>query len=149
MIQGVIIKKLNRIPDERGCVFHMLRSDDAEFEQFGEIYFSMVYPGVVKAWHLHTKMTLNYAVPVGMVKLVLYDDRENSPTKGELMELYLGEQNYCLVKIPPHVWNGFAGVGTTPAVVANCATIPHDPTEIVRMDPHNNSLPYDWGRKDK
>lgn len=149
MIQGVIIKKLNRIPDERGCVFHMLRNDDAEFEHFGEIYFSMVYPEVVKAWHLHTKMTLNYAVPVGMVKLVLYDDRENSPTKGELMELYIGEQNYCLVKIPPHVWNGFTGVGTTPALVANCATIPHDPTEIVRMDPHNNPLPYDWGRKDK
>lgn len=149
MIHGVVIKKLNRIPDERGCVFHMLRKDDPEFEQFGEIYFSMIYPGVVKAWHLHTKMTLNYAVPVGMVKLVLYDDRENSPTKGELLELYIGEQNYCLVKIPPRIWNGFMGVGTIPAVVANCASIPHDPAEIVRMDPHNNPWPYDWSLKDK
>jgi len=92
---------------------------------------------------------LNYAVPTGMIKLVLYDDRENSPTKGELMELYLGEQDYCLVKIPPHIWNGFMGVGTGPALVANCASIPHDPAEIVRMDPHNNSLPYTWSRKDK
>ena len=150
MIQGVIIKPLKRIPDERGSVFHMLRNDDPEFKKFGEIYFSTIYPSAIKAWHLHQKMALNYAVPVGMIKLVLYDPRNDSPTKGELMELYVGEQNYCLVQIPVGVWNGFKGMGTTTALVANCATEPHDPEEIVRMDPHHNTIiQYDWERKDR
>jgi dTDP-4-dehydrorhamnose 3,5-epimerase len=148
MIEGVIIKKLNRIPDERGCIFHMLKNTDTEFKTFGEIYFSMVYPGTIKAWHIHKKMTLNYAVPLGMIKLVLYDTREDSKTKGEIMELFIGEQNYCLVTVPPLVLNGFKGISTTAALVANCATHPHDPDEIVRIDPHKGNIPYNWERKD-
>jgi len=147
-IDGMTVIPLRRIPDERGCVLHMLRRDDPLFEQFGEIYFSMVYPGVVKAWHLHKKMTLNYAVIKGMVKLVLYDDRPSSPTRGTLVELFTGELDYSLIKIPPNVWNGFKGIGTEPAIVANCATIPHDPDEIVRMDPKSGQIPYDWSLKD-
>lgn len=147
MIEGVIIKPLKKMPDERGCIYHMLRGDDPIFEKFGEIYFSIVYPGVIKGWHLHKKMTLNYAVPVGMIKLVLYDDRENSPTKGNLLEIFIGEENYMLVKIPPMVWNGFKGIGIKPAIVCNCATIPHDPEEIARKDPFSNDIPYDWGLK--
>jgi len=147
MIEGVKIKPLKIIPDERGSIFHMLRSDDPTFEKFGEIYFSKVYPGVVKGWHLHKKMTLNYAVLVGMIKLVLYDDRNNSNTKGEIMELFVGVENYILVTIPPNIWNGFKGVGTEPAIVANCATLPHDPEEIIRLDPLDNNIPYDWELK--
>ena len=147
LIEGVIVKSLTRIPDERGCIFHMLRQDDPLFERFGEIYFSMVYPGVIKAWHLHKKMTLNYAVIKGMIKLVIYDDRRSSPTKGNLMELFTGEQNYALIRIPPNVWNGFKGAGTDPAIVANCATLPHDPEEILRMDPFSKKIPYDWSLK--
>ena len=144
MIDGTKITELRIIPDERGAVLRMLRKDDPVFSKFGEIYFSKVYPGVVKGWHLHKKMTLNYAVPVGMVKLVLYDNRENSSTKGEIMELVIGETNYQLVTIPPNVWNGIKGIGTVPALIANCATEPHDPNEIVRMDPEDNFIPYNW-----
>ena len=147
MIDGVKIKPLKKISDERGMVMHMLRCDDPDFEKFGEIYFSVVYPGVVKGWHLHKEMTLNYAVVSGMIKLVLYDERDNSPTKGELQELFMGEDNYVLVKIPPRVWNGFKGTGVKPAIVANCATIPHDPDEISRLDPVDNHIPYDWSLK--
>lgn len=143
-IHDVKVTPLRRIPDERGAVFHMLREDSAVFERFGEIYFSTVYPGVVKGWHIHHRMTLNYAVPVGMIKLVCYDDRPESPTRGEVQEIHAGELNYALVTIPPMVWNGFKGEGATPALVANCATIPHDPTEIERMDPFDNDVPYDW-----
>ena len=100
MIDGVLIHPLKQIPDERGKIMHMLRSDDLHFEQFGEIYFSTVYPGVVKGWHLHTEMTLNYAVVFGMIKLVLYDDRKMSPTKGEVQVIFVGDANYVLVKIP-------------------------------------------------
>ncbi len=147
MIKGVSVHPLKQIPDERGKIMHMLRVDDPHFEKFGEIYFSVVYPGVVKGWHLHKQMTLNYAVIAGMIKLVLYDDREESPTRGELTELFVGESNYALVRIPPGVWNGFKGVGTEPAIVANCATLPHNPEEIVRMDPFDNNIPYDWARE--
>ncbi len=144
MIEGVGIYPLRQIPDERGKIMHMLRADDPHFERFGEIYFSMVYPGVVKGWHLHKVMTLNYAVISGMIKLVLYDDRENSPSRGNLMELFIGDSNYVLVRIPPGVWNGFKGIGTVPAIVANCASHPHDPDEIMRMDPFGKDIPYDW-----
>jgi len=144
MIDGVVVVRLKQIPDKRGKVMHMLRRDDPHFEKFGEIYFSVVYPGVVKGWHLHKKMALNYAVIIGMIKLVLYDARKGSPTKGESMELFIGEDNYVLVRIPPGIWNGFKGVGTKPAIVANCATEPYDPEEIIRLDPSSSEIPYNW-----
>ncbi len=144
MIAGVQVIPLRQIPDERGTIMHMLRSDAPHFQQFGEIYFSEVYPGVIKGWHRHTLMTLNYAVVVGRIKLVLFDDRPGSATYGELQEIFLGQSNYALVIVPPGVWNGFKGIGTTPALVANCATHPHDPAEIERLDPLDNHIPYDW-----
>ena len=143
-IEGLTITPLRRIADERGAVFHMLREDSPVFERFGEIYFSLVYPGVVKGWHIHKRMTLNYAVPVGMIKLVCYDDRQGSRTRTAVQELHVGEVNYVLVTIPPFVWNGFKGEGAAPALVANCATVPHDPDEIDRLDPFDNEIPYDW-----
>jgi dTDP-4-dehydrorhamnose 3,5-epimerase len=147
-IEGLRVTPLRRIPDERGAILHMLREDSEGFERFGEIYFSVVYPGVVKGWHLHREMTLNYAVPVGMIKLVCFDDRPGSPTHGNVVELHVGELNYCLVTIPPLVWNGFKGEGVNPALVANCSTIAHRPDEIERCDPHVNDIPYDWARRD-
>ncbi len=143
-IDGVRVIPLRRIADERGMILHMLRNDAPHFEQFGEIYFSCVYPGVIKGWHLHHEMTLNYAVPVGMIKLVLYDDRPGSATAGQLMELYVGEANYCLVTVPARVWNGFKGIGEKVSLVANCATIPHRADEIERLDPVSDRIPYDW-----
>lgn len=147
MIHDVKVMPLKQILDERGKVMHMLRRDSDIFQEFGEIYFSCVYPGVIKGWHLHKKMTLNYAVPHGHIRFVLYDGRENSPTRHEVQEIFLGPDNYCLVVVPPLIWNGFKGVGTEMAIVANCATIPHDPEEIVRMDPFDPSIPYDWSLK--
>lgn len=149
LIDGVEIISLKKICDERGTIMKMIRNDDSNFEKFGEIYFSTVYPGVIKGWHLHKKMTLNYAVISGMIKLVLYDDRKNSKTKGELMEICLGEDNYSLVKIPPLIWNGFKGIGTKKAIVANCSNIPHDPDEIERKDPFSSDIAYDWNLKNK
>jgi len=144
LVHDVIVTPLRRMPDERGAVLHMLREDSPTFERFGEIYFSTVYPGVVKGWHLHKQTTLNYAVPVGMVKVVCFDDRPDSPTRGAVQELHVGELDYALVTIPPMVWNGFKGEGPPPSLVANCATLAHDPTEIERLDPFQNEIPYDW-----
>jgi len=148
-IEGVVVSPRKIIPDDRGRVVHMLKATDPEFEKFGEIYFSFVYPGVVKGWHLHREMVIHYTVPVGIIKLVLFDDRPASPTRGNLMELCIGDGNHCLVKVPTRVWNGFKGVGMIPSVVANCASIPHDPNEIERLDPHESHIPYDWLLKDR
>jgi dTDP-4-dehydrorhamnose 3,5-epimerase len=147
MIEGVRVEPLKRIPDERGTVMHMLRASDPHFTKFGEIYFSTVYPGVIKGWHLHELMTLNYACVSGRIKLVLYDDRENSKTRGELMEIFLGPDHYALVQIPPYVWNGFKGMGDELAIVANCSTHPHDPSKTQRLDPFDAHIPYDWAVK--
>tara|TARA_B100000029_G_scaffold515628_1_gene623622 strand:- start:1992 stop:2375 length:384 start_codon:yes stop_codon:yes gene_type:complete len=125
----------------------MLKNSDPWFDTFGEIYFSTIYPGVVKGWHIHHRMTLNYCVIVGSIKLVLYDDRSESPTRGEVNEIYIGTENYNLVKIPPLIWNGFKGIGSNTAILANCSSEPHDPTEIDRLDPFDNQIPYSWDIK--
>lgn len=147
MIDGVKIRALKQFLDERGKVMHMLRCDVKDFQGFGEIYFSCIYPGAIKGWHIHKHMTLNYAVPYGNIKFVLYDDRPDSPTRGELQEIFLGSDNYQLVTVPPMIWNGFKGIGAEIAIVANCASTPHDPEEIDRLDPFDKSIPYDWGIK--
>ena len=149
MIEGVIITPLKQIFDERGKVMHMMRNDSKIFDQFGEIYFSCTNPGAIKAWHLHKEMTLNYAVIYGQINCVLYDDRPKSKTYGLVQELFLSTENYSLVTVPPLVWNGFKGIGVIPSIVANCASIPHDPNEIVRKPAFDTTIPYDWGIKHK
>lgn len=144
MLHDVKTISLRRIPDERGTIMHMLRADDEHFRQFGEIYFSTAYPGVVKGWHEHVKQTQNYAVVQGMIKLVLYDNRPDSPSYRELVEIYTGEQNYMLIIIPPGVVNGYKVIGERSAIVANCATLPHDASEMIRYDPMGADIPYDW-----
>lgn len=144
MIDGVVITPLAQILDARGKIMHMMSVKSKVFRKFGEIYFSCVHPGVIKGWHLHKKMILNYAVPYGKIKLVLYDPRKQSKTKGQFMEIYLGPDNYQLVTIPPGIWNGFQGVGTQTSIVANCASIPHDPSEITRILPDDPLIGYDW-----
>ncbi len=144
MVEGVIVSTLKQFPDDRGKVMHMLRSTDPHFKEFGEIYFSIIYPGAIKAWHLHKKKTGNLAVPVGMIKLVLYDPRPESPTHGEIQEIFLGPDNYRLVTIPPLIWYGFRGTGSETALVANCATRPHDAAESESKDPHSPDIPYQW-----
>lgn len=144
MIEGVKITPLRQILDERGKIMHMMRGDAEGFMGFGEIYFSCVHPGAIKGWHIHKEMVLNYAVPHGNIKFVLYDDRANSATRGELQEIFMGPDNYCLVTVPPMVWNGFKGLGQEMAIVANCTSIAHRADEIDRLDPFDPSIPYNW-----
>ena len=145
MIQGVQITPRKIIPDERGKIMHIMKSCDEQFNSFGEVYCSTVYPGVVKGWHMHKKMTLNYIVLKGNIKFVLYDDRHDSPTYKQIQVIYIGENKYVMVTVPPNVWNGFMGIGIKEAFIINFTDIPHDPDEIVRMNPHQNDIiNYDW-----
>jgi dTDP-4-dehydrorhamnose 3,5-epimerase len=150
LIDGVDVKELKVIPDERGCLMEILRSDDDVFQKFGQAYVTTAYPGVVKAWHYHRIQDDFFAVVRGMMKLVLFDDREDSPTRGEVNEFFLGVHNPMLVKIPKRVYHGFKAVGEEEAVVINIPTEPYNrqkPDEY-RLHPHDNDIPYDWARKD-
>jgi len=151
MIQGVQLKRLKPIPDERGMVMEILRSDEELFEGFGQVYLSVVYPGVVKGWHYHKVQTDFFAIVKGMAKVVLYDPRQDSPTRGEVQELFMGEQNPTLVRIPPGVMHGMKGIGTEPAYMVNCPTEVYNyerPDEF-RVPPDDPSIPYDWKRKER
>lgn len=147
MIDGLKVIPLRRIPDERGTIFHMMKRSDPHFIEFGEIYFSTIYKDAIKGWHLHRDMTLAYACVSGRIKLVVHDDREGSPTRGDINEIFLGPDNYSLVMIPPLLWNGFKGMSDPEAIVANCCTHAHDPSRSSRHDPLTSHIPYDWSVK--
>ncbi len=150
MIDGVIVKKLKVIPDERGMLMEMMRDDDPFFQRFGQVYLSVVYPGVVKGWHYHRKQTDHFVFVKGMAKVALYDGRDGSPTKGEVNEFFMGEQNPILLVIPPGVLHGMKGIGVEPAYLVNTPTehyVYEQPDEF-RVAPDDPSVPYDWSRKD-
>src|ERR1019366_8668614 len=150
MIEGVVITPLKKIPDDRGKIMHIMKGTDPAFKNFGEVYCSTIYPGIVKGWHLHKEMTLNYAVIKGNIKFVLYDDRKDSPTYGVTQEVFMGDNQYVMVTVPPFVWNGFMCIGLEEAFVINFTDIPHDSEEIIRMDPHSNDIiKYNWAIKDR
>jgi len=149
MIDGVVVKSLKPIPDERGRVMEMYRSDDPFFRAFGYAYLTTAYPGVVKGWHHHRKQTDHFVVVRGMMKVVLYDDREGSPTRGEVNEYFMGEHNPILLGIPPGVTHGFKCMSGEEAMVINFPDRLYDPGDEYRTDPHENSIPYRWERKDR
>jgi len=150
MIEGVKTKDLKVIPDERGMLMEMLRCDDEIFQQFGQVYLSVVYPGVVKGWHYHKLQTDNFVIVKGMSKVVLHDGRDDSPTKGETNEFFLGEKNPKLLVIPPYVLHGMKGIGTEPAYLVNVPTeaYNYESPDEHRVDPHTGGVPYDWNRVD-
>jgi dTDP-4-dehydrorhamnose 3,5-epimerase len=150
MIEGIKLKKLKVIPDERGRLMEILRSDDEFFTKFGQLYITTAYPGVVKAWHYHKKQTDNFCVVTGMMKIVVYDERDGSPTKGEMNEFFIGEHNPCLLQIAKGLWHGFKCISETEAICINCPTeiYNHKEPDEFRADAHKNHIPYDWNRKD-
>ena len=144
-IEGVTTVALRELADEHGAVLHMLRSDAPDFTQFGECYFSEVLPGAIKAWKVHREQTQNFAVPVGRIRLVIYDDRVDTGTRGNIQIQELGRPDaYSRVQIPPGLWYGFACIGSTPALLVNCADLPHDLAESERKSAFDPSIPYDW-----
>jgi dTDP-4-dehydrorhamnose 3,5-epimerase len=150
MINGVSIKELRVIPDERGYLMEMLRSDWEEYEKFGQVYITAVYPGVVKGWHFHKIQTDHFICVHGMAKVVLYDGREESPTHGEVNEFFLGKLKPALLKIPPGVIHGFKGIGEEMTLIVNVPTelYDYDQPDEHRLPPHTDQIPYDWSRKD-
>ena len=149
LIQDVVVKPLRVIADERGYLFEMLRSDEPIFEKFGQTYLTAIYPGVVKAWHYHKKQTDHFVCVHGMAKVVLYDDREGSPTRGLVNEYFIGESNMALLVIPRLVWHGMKGIGADVAMIVNTPTEAYSPAEPdeYRKPYDSPDIPYDWALK--
>lgn len=146
MIEGVQMKKLQVIPDERGWLMEILRCDDEFFKEFGQIYITTAYPNVVKAWHYHKKQTDNFTCIKGMMKVALYDAREDSATHTEVNEFFVGERNPALISVPPMVYHGFKAIGTATAYFLSIPTLPYnyeEPDEY-RLPPDTKEIPYDW-----
>ena len=150
LIEGIKIKYLKVMPDERGRLMEILRSDETLFEKFGQIYLTTAYPGVVKGWHYHKLQSDNMAVVKGMMKIVLYDARKSSPTYQKINEFFIGEHNWQLLHIPPLVYHGFKCISEQEALVINIPTEPYNyvqPDEYKLM-PDTDSIPYKWKRID-
>jgi len=150
MIEGVKVKKLKVIPDERGRLMEMVRADDEDFTRFGQVYMTTAYPGVVKGWHYHEKQYDNMVVVSGMMKIALYDRRTDSKTHGEVNEFFAGPHNPLRITIPPGVCHGFKCISAEEAMVINTVSEPYDykrPDEF-RIHPYDNDVPYDWNRRD-
>jgi len=150
MIDGVTVRNLRLISDERGRLMEMLRADDKEFSKFGQVYVTTAYPGVVKAWHCHKLQDDNMTALSGMVKLVLYDDRDDSPTRGVVNDFFIGDHNHILLHIPRFVWHGFKCISDREAMIVNVVTecYNYDNPDEYRKPPHGSDIPYDWSRKD-
>lgn len=150
IIDGVTIKQLRLIPDERGRLMEIVRADDKEFTKFGQIYVTTAYAGVVKAWHYHKLQDDNMTVLRGMAKIVLYDDRTDSPTRGTINEFFVGDHNHILIHIPKLVWHGFKCISTDEAIIVNIVTecYNYEHPDEYRKPPHGSDIPYDWSRQD-
>ena len=147
MIDGVKIVPLKTFPDERGAIMRGVRNDDI-LNEFGEVYFSKIYEGAIKGWHVHDTLQINYICVFGQVKIVMHDMRPKSKTQGETQEVFMGQDNYCLLHIPPGIANGTKSLWAPYAIVCNVASEPHDPKQKYRrIHPDEGVIPYDWARK--
>ena len=151
MIEGVKVKNLKVIPDERGRLMEILRCDDPLFSGFGQVYITTAYPGVIKAWHRHTKQVDNFVIVKGMAKFVIYDTRNDSKTKGHINEFYVGDHNPQLIQVPPGVYHGFKAISAEEVIAMNIPTecYDHGEPDEQRVEPFSDEIPYDWARKDK
>ena len=144
-IEGVTTQPLKEITDSLGSVLHMLRNDSPLFNKFGEIYFSEINPKTTKAWKLHKKITQNIAVPIGKIRLVIYDNRPASSTHGNIAEYQIGRyNNYYLIQIPPMLWYGFQSPENQKSLIVNCTDLPHDPSESLLLPLDSEQIPFQW-----
>lgn len=144
LIAGIVVTPLKKVEDERGVLLHMLRRDALHFQEFGEVYFSITNPGIIKGWKLHKEMVQNFAVPIGELKLVIFDGREGSITYGKVNEFLLSRSEYNLITIPNKLWYSFKTISSDASMIANCASIPHRTGESLLKNLTTSDIPYDW-----
>ena len=144
-IHDLRLTTLNQIIDERGAVYHYLKSSQETFKGFGEAYYSKINPAVIKGWKLHSLVHQHFCVPFGEIKIVIYDDRDTSPTKGAIDEFILNDSNeYNLLIMPPRLWYSFKCISNNFALLANIIDQPHSPFEANNLPIMTKIIPYEW-----
>lgn len=145
LIEGICITPLKQITDARGAVFHVIKKSNPVMQEFGEVYISKVNREVIKAWKYHKDMIQNFSVPYGKLKLVVYDNREKSITKGVYNEFFLDPiSNYNLITIPNQLWYGFQCIDLEYCLLLNVTNMEHDPKESETLDINNELIQYKW-----
>lgn len=142
MLKGMKKKKLTIIKSNDGSVMHGLKQNEDEFISFGEAYFSTVNYNSIKAWKLHTKMTLNLIVPSGEVLFHFLDKRKDSKSYNKFERIMLSENNYFRLTVPPNIWFGFKGISKRTSIILNIADMIHDPNEVLRKN--QDEIDVDW-----
>jgi dTDP-4-dehydrorhamnose 3,5-epimerase len=144
-IEGLIFTPLQIVNTLSGDVLHAMKCTDDGYTGFGEAYFSIVECDLIKAWKRHREMTLNLIVPVGIIRFVIYDERQKSSTYGVFQEIVLSKENYGRLTVPPLVWVGFQGMGKGVNMLLNIANMPHNPSETDRKE--LKDFNYEWSLK--
>lgn len=146
LLKDVLVRQLKIIPDDRGFLMEIMRSDWPEFMEFAQTYVTGCYPGVYKAWHYHKKQWDHFICLGGMARVVLYDARPVSPTGGKINVFHIGNLNPVLLRIPPYVYHGFTAEGGQTALMVNFPSQLYnykDPDEF--RAPYNDpAIPYNW-----
>ncbi len=144
-IDGVKLKKLNQFHDERGAVYHYIKTSSPEFAGFGEVYYSKILSNVIKGWKLHKESVQNFCVPYGILKIVLFDNRKNSKSSGIIDEIILNDSDhYYLLTIPPNIWYSFKSLSPDFTLLSNLINIEHNPSESENIPLNNPKIQYQW-----
>lgn len=145
-IEGVVAQPLVRHADDRGYFEELIRVTDAFFgEGFGQLSHSKMYPGVVKAWHIHKTQIDWWYVAFGRLRVGLHDLRPESPTHGVTQELQMGDDlPPVLLKIPAGVAHGCRVIGETPAHLFYVTSCTYNPEEEGRIPYDDPAIGYDW-----
>jgi dTDP-4-dehydrorhamnose 3,5-epimerase len=126
VIHDVNIEELTINTDERGHLTEIWRTDwdfYAGDDRPVMSYFSETYPGVIRAWHRHHRGQIDHFIaPRGCAKVGIYDDRENSPTRGELDTYIIGDGNMNALRVPGDCWHGFKAIGDERLLLVNLPT---------------------------
>ena len=140
-LNDILVTPLKRIPTDGGDVMQVLKNSDNGFNCFGEVYFSWVEHGAIKAWKCHKHMTLNLVVPLGEVSFVFHLTNQKNSFRDEI----IGEERYVRLTVPPGIWFGFQGSGSGQSLVMNLGDIAHDPDEVLRKS--FSEFSYNWSIK--
>ena len=145
IIEGVVIRNLSKIENDKGSILHVIKSTDSHFNKFGECYISEVNPGKIKAWKKNSIQTQNLTVIHGSIKFVIFDDRKKSNTKNKINIFEISrDKNYKLLTIPPNIWYGFSCIGTVKSLIINCSDYPHNAENIISLNINNDVIPFNW-----
>jgi dTDP-4-dehydrorhamnose 3,5-epimerase len=148
MIEGVLFKDLKTFPDDRGFFRELIRdSDDFAKEEIKQISHSLVYSGVIKAWHAHKEQTQWNCVLNGLIFVALHDLRIDSPTFQKTITFLSGDNhNNFIYKFPKGVAHGYKCINGPMNIIYFTSGL-YDVEDEIRIPFDDPSIDFDWLKK--